>query len=141
MARRNSRELVDISGTPAAFDGLVYHARRGNLRPELQPFANRLSKRWRRNTAPVLAMASLHADGQVREAAVAGMAAHPRPEYAPFLAERAVDWAEPVREQALGALHRMLMNDKFGYRAQFSKSLNRLSQRRHADGLRNLLRP
>jgi hypothetical protein len=114
MARRTSHELTNITSEPAAFDGLVYHARRGNLRTELQPFADRLGKWWRWNSASVLAIASLHADGHVREAAVARMGAHPQPAYVPFLAERAVDWVKPVREQALAGLRRMLAHDKRG---------------------------
>ncbi|MBS2962054.1 hypothetical protein KGA66_03270 [Actinocrinis puniceicyclus] len=52
----------------------------------------------------VLAVASLAADGWVRERAVAAMGVRPVPELMPFLVLRTADWAGPVRERACAAL-------------------------------------
>ena len=52
----------------------------------------------------VVAVASLAADGRVRERAVAAMGALRVPELVPFIVLRTADWAAPVRERASAAL-------------------------------------
>jgi hypothetical protein len=63
----------------------------------------------RLNQGPLsVALASLAADGRVREAAVSAMAATPDPELLPFLVLRTTDWVPQVRDRAFHALTRAL---------------------------------
>ncbi|MEV4133727.1 hypothetical protein AB0J72_16340 [Dactylosporangium sp. NPDC049742] len=136
LRRRSPIALAQLSSRPALIDGLFFHARRGDLRRELQPFADRLRKR----SNPVTrALASLHPDGHVREAAVSAMVERPRPEYVPFLAERAVEWVEPVRRRALAGLHKMLTEQPARYRPLVARELPRFAARRHGPALAALL--
>jgi len=145
LRRRTSRGsavgLNNMSTRPALIDGLIYHARRGELRSELQPFADRVSRRVARPDPVAWALASLHADGHVREAAVARMAARPRPEYVPFLVERAVEWVAPVRGRALPALRTMLAEHADRYRPLVARELPRIAARRHAADVMTLFEP
>ncbi|WP_344511736.1 hypothetical protein [Dactylosporangium maewongense] len=136
LRRRSPIALAQLSSRPALIDGLFFHARRGDLRRELQPFADRL----RKCPNPVTrALASLHPDGHVCEAAVSAMVERPRPEYVPFLAERAVEWVEPVRRRALAGLHRMLTEQPARYRPLVARELSRFAARRHGPALAALL--
>jgi hypothetical protein len=136
LRRRPPIALAQLSDRPAVIGGLFFHARRGDLRPELQPFADRVGQR----PNPVTwALASLHADGHVREAAVSGMVKRPRPEYVPFLSERAVEWVEPVRLRALAGLRKMLTEQPARYRPLVARELPRLAARRYAAALAALL--
>lgn len=58
-----------------------------------------------------VALASLHADGHVREHAVRAMQARPDPLFAPFLVLRAVDWVRQVRDPARYAVATLLAED------------------------------
>ncbi|MER7280577.1 hypothetical protein ABT369_39670 [Dactylosporangium sp. NPDC000244] len=69
------------------------------------------------------------------------MAERPRPEYVPFLAERAVEWVEPVRLRALAGLREMLTEQPARYRPLVARELPRLAARRHAAALAALLEP
>ncbi|GAA3250546.1 hypothetical protein ACFO1B_40245 [Dactylosporangium siamense] len=129
-------DLVDHS---AAINGLIFHARRRDLRAELQPFADRVLAAAPRPDPVASALASLHEDGHVREAAVAGMAARPLPEHVPFLVERAVDWVEPVRVRALRVLRDLLAAHPDRYRPLIAGALPRVAARRHAAGLAGLV--
>jgi hypothetical protein len=57
------------------------------------------------------ALASMHPDGHVREAAVAAMARGARPEFVPFLVLRSTDWVGAVAGRARGALGELLEAD------------------------------
>ena len=59
----------------------------------------------------VLAVASMSADGRVRERAVVAFGARPVPELMPFLVLRTADWVGPVRERACAALAIALHRD------------------------------
>jgi hypothetical protein len=130
--------LADLVSRPALLDGLMFHARRGQLRAELQPFADRAD---RRSDPLATALASLHADGFVREAAVAAMATRSRWEFVPFLLERAVEWVEPVRARALAALAEMLAEPSDPHRLPVARGYRRVAARRHAPALAALLDP
>lgn len=54
------------------------------------------------------ALASLHPDGRVREAAVARMLTEPCPGSAPFLVLRTCDWVRPVRDRARAGIALLL---------------------------------
>ncbi|MGX6601461.1 hypothetical protein ACWKSP_04880 [Micromonosporaceae bacterium Da 78-11] len=137
-ARRTRPVALALLDEPQLVDGLIFHARRGHLRAELQPFADRV--RGDARPDPVaLVFASVHADGHVREAAVAAMAARPRPEYVPFLVERAVEWVEPVRARALATLHDLLTAEPGTYRPLIIVEFPRVAARRHAPALAALL--
>ncbi|MFE2581747.1 HEAT repeat domain-containing protein [Streptomyces sp. NPDC059378] len=127
--RRAAGVLVELSGCARLMDGLFFHARRreiGGL-PELggEPL------NW--------ALASLNPDGYVRAAAVAEMGRTPRPEFVPFLVERAVERVDAVRSAALSVLREMLADE--AARVQIARSFSRVTNRRHAGGLAELLGP
>ena len=136
LRRRAPIALAQLSDRPAVIDGLIFHAQRGDLRRELQPFADRIRQRA---NAVTRSLASLHADGHVREAAVSRMVKRPRPEYVPFLTERAVEWVEPVRLRALAGLRKMCIEQPNRYRPLVARELPRLAARRHAAALTQLL--
>ena len=140
--RRATGALIQISDRPALIDGLIFHARRGDLGVELQPFADRVRRIARPHPDAVAwALASLHLDGHVRQAAVAGMAARPLPVYVPFLVERAVEWVEPVRGRSLAALREMIAEQPGRYRPLLAQDFSRVAARRHAAALAALLEP
>ncbi|MER7004087.1 hypothetical protein ABT297_13730 [Dactylosporangium sp. NPDC000555] len=58
----------------------------------------------RSHTTLTSALASLHADGHVREAAVVAMGDQLRPAHLRFLVQLAVDWVPEVRAAALRVL-------------------------------------
>lgn len=69
-------------------------------------------------TAPgpiVVALASTHRDGRVRERAVAAMLHRPSPELMPFLVLRTGDWVAPVRDRARAGLALLLADDPARY--------------------------
>ncbi len=140
--RRATIVLIQISDRPALIDGLIFHARRGDLGPELQPFADRVRGiAGPHPDAVAWALASLHGDGHVRQAAVAGMTARPLTVYVPFLVERAVEWVEPVRDRSLAALRAMLAGQPGRYRPVLAREFSRVAARRHATALASLLEP
>lgn len=104
-ARRRTRVALElIAANERLMDGLFVHCRRNEV--SVAVFADRLGRFGTGKHAPVLA--SLHPDGQVREAAVKAMALRLRPAYVPFLVERAVDWVPEVRTAAHDVLRAQL---------------------------------
>src|SRR5690349_10587266 len=99
--RRAAGALVVLSGCANLLDGLFYHARRCEI--DGLPGTGKEPLTW--------VLASLHPDGHVRESAVAAMGRVPRPEFVPFLVERAVERVDTVRGAALSALREMLADE------------------------------
>ncbi|QLQ40531.2 hypothetical protein [Micromonospora robiginosa] len=103
--------LALVAGAPGLVVRLDEHARSapwyGRHRdPVWQRIVGRLS------AGPVAtALASTHADGRIREQAVAAMADRPYPEVVPFLVVRAADWVAPVRNRARAGLALVLADD------------------------------
>jgi hypothetical protein len=127
--RKAAAALVELSGCARLLDGLFFHARRreiGGL-PGLgdEPLS------W--------VLASVNPDGYVRAAAVAAMGRAPRPEFVPFLVERAVERVGAVRSAALEVLRKMLADE--AARVPIARSFSRVAGRRHAGGLAELLGP
>jgi len=127
--RRAAGALVVLSGCAKLLDGLFFHARRREIdglpRTGEQPLA------W--------ALASLHPDGHVRADAVAAMGRSPRPEFVPFLVERAVERVDAVRGAALSVLREMLADGSA--RQAIARSFSRVTGRRYAAGIADLLGP
>jgi hypothetical protein len=63
----------------------------------------------------VVALASTHRDGRIRERAVGAMLHRPSPELMPFLALRTGDWVAPVRDRARAGLALLLADDPGTY--------------------------
>jgi hypothetical protein len=127
--RRAAGALVVLSGCAMVLDGLFFHARRGEIGGLPETGQEPLS--W--------VLASLHPDGHVRESAVAAMGRAPRPEFVPFLLERAVERVDVVREAALSALREMLADESV--REPIARSFSRVIGRQRAEGIAELLRP
>jgi len=127
--RRAAGALVVLSGCAKLLDGLFFHARRreiGGL-----PDSSKEPLAW--------ALASLHPDGRVRESAVAAMGRAPRPEFVPFLVERAVERVDAVRGAALSALREVLADESA--REPIARSFSRVTGRQRAAGIAELLGP
>jgi hypothetical protein len=121
--------LAALAGCPRLLDGLLFHGRRHELAMPPVP-ANAWSA----------AMATLHAEGRVREAAIAWIAARPEPGHLMFLMERAVDRAAPVRERALATLAGLLAAHP-QIRPSAQEWLPRIAGRRHAAAVAALIVP
>jgi HEAT repeat protein len=63
----------------------------------------------------VVALASTHRDGRIRERAVTVLLDRPSPELMPFLALRTGDWVTPVRDRARAGLALLLADDPGTY--------------------------
>ncbi|MEV6305177.1 hypothetical protein AB0M02_37595 [Actinoplanes sp. NPDC051861] len=113
--------LTELSHDPRLMDGLFFHARRREIAGLPEPGTEPLS--W--------ALASLHPNGYVREAAVAAMGRAPRFEFVPFLVERAVERVDAVRSAALAALRQIPAGAS-------AESFARVAARRHAGDLAEL---
>ncbi|MEU4242680.1 HEAT repeat domain-containing protein [Actinoplanes sp. NPDC026619] len=127
--RRANGVLVELSGCAQSLDGLFFHARRREIAGLPEPGDEPLS--W--------ALASLHPDGHVRAAAVTAMGRAPRPEFVPFLVERAVERVDAVRSAALTVLREMLTDETT--RVPIARSFSRVAGRRRAFELADLLGP
>jgi hypothetical protein len=127
--RRAAGALVVLSGCAKLLDGLFFHARRREI--EGLPATGEEPLAW--------VLASLHPDGHVRAGAVAAMGRSPRPEFVPFLVERAVERVDAVRGAALSALGEMLADESA--REPIARSFSRVAGRRHAAGIAGLLGP
>ncbi|BCY09061.1 hypothetical protein [Actinoplanes sp. L3-i22] len=126
---RAAAALAGLQDCAKSLDGLFLHARRRELAGLPEPGDTPLS--W--------ALASLHPDGHVREAAVNAMGRQPQSVFAPFLVERAVDHVGAVRSAALAGL-RALLADESAW-MPVARSYRRVAGRRHADALAELLGP
>ncbi|MDG6105600.1 hypothetical protein Daura_13365 [Dactylosporangium aurantiacum] len=134
-ARRRSRVALDaIAAEQRLMDGLIVHCRRRQV--SVAVFAGRLG-RWGAG-ALTPALASLHPDGRVREAAVTAMGRRTRAGHLPFLVERAVDWVPQVRAAAHGVL-RTLLERRPQLLAPAGPAAARVARRRHAPALQRLL--
>ena len=133
-ARRRSRIALGLIATNAILmDGLFVHSRRREI--SVAVFGDRL----RRFGAGVLvpALASLHPDGRIRQAAVTAMSWRFRPAHLPFLIERAVDWVPAVRSAAHDILGKQLRRRDLLRRA--TTSYARVARRKHAPELERLI--
>jgi hypothetical protein len=126
-ARRRVRiALTAIGGDVRLLDGLFVHCRQRQL--SVDAFT-----RPGRSTLNA-ALASLHPDGRIREAAVAAMGRRMRPEHVPFLMERTVDWVPEVRIAALEVLRK-----KTELWPQARSAYTRVARRKHAPAVAELL--
>ncbi|WP_027344866.1 hypothetical protein [Hamadaea tsunoensis] len=132
--RRSAAMLEFLAAQPALRAGLFHHAHRGEL--DLSTFVERLAADPR--DPLVAALSSLHADGRVRERAVAAMASAPHRGHVPFLVERAVEWAPQVRSAALTALRDQLAAGPLILQ-DLRREYARVERRRHAPGVAELL--
>ncbi|MBB2947764.1 hypothetical protein FB565_007535 [Actinoplanes lutulentus] len=129
--------LRKLSTHPYLLDGLVHHARRGDLAEQLRLFAAAAVLPG----APPLAcaLASLDRNGYVRERAVRAMGRQPAPEFVPFLVERAVDAVEPVRAAALSLLRALIDAEPAVYQEALASAASRIERRRHAPAVLALI--
>ncbi|GAA2332429.1 hypothetical protein [Dactylosporangium salmoneum] len=133
--RRRSRVALDvIVADERLLEGLIVHCRRREISVEV--FAERLGRRGAGGLAP--ALASLHADGRAREAAVLVMGRRVRPAHLPFLVERAVDWVPEVRAAAHEVL-RTRLGQNLELRLRARHAYERVARRKHAPALAQLI--
>jgi hypothetical protein len=126
-ARRRVRiALTAIGGDARLLDGLFVHCRQRRLSVDAFTRPNRSTLH--------AALASLHPDGRIRQAAVAAMGRRMRPEHMPFLMERAVDWVPEVRAAALGVLQ-----ERAEMWPQARSAYQRVARRKHAPAVAELL--
>ncbi|MFI1992084.1 hypothetical protein [Actinoplanes sp. NPDC020271] len=126
---RAAAALTGLHTCAKSLDGLFFHARRRELDGLLKLSDTPLS--W--------ALASLHPDGHVREAAVAAMGRKLQTAFVPFLVERAVDHVGAVRSAAMAGLRAMLADESAWM--PVARSYRRVAARRHAAALADLLGP
>ncbi|MBB5874300.1 hypothetical protein F4553_007734 [Allocatelliglobosispora scoriae] len=106
--------LTLLVGTPKAVARLDENARRRlwwspRSRPAIDAVMSHLNSSA---IGPIgLALASTHADGRVRETAVARIVAAPVAELMPFLLLRTTDWVQQVRDRARAGLALLLADD------------------------------
>jgi hypothetical protein len=125
--RRALVALKTIAENERLLDGLIFHSRHGHV--DLAVFSRRLSAPGA--SSLVAALASLHPDGHIREAAVRAMARRLRPAHLPFLLERAVDWFPQVRTLAQTAL-RFELARRPALLPQARSAYARIARRAHA---------
>ncbi|MGK5741275.1 hypothetical protein [Micromonospora sp. URMC 103] len=113
LARSALRLVANVPGLVSRLDG---HARQASWHRPYQEL-RRVDARFSSTTlGPVaIALASMHADGRIRERAVAAMRDRPYPELVPFLVLRTADWVKPVRDRARAGLALVLADDPTGY--------------------------
>jgi hypothetical protein len=134
-ARRRSRvALAAIAADRQLMNGLFIHTRHRHL--SVAVFAARLGRAG--SGALVPALASLHSDGRIRQAAVIEMGDRLSPASLPFLFERTVDWAPEVRAAARDTLRTQLRHQPDllpTARAAYA----RIARRKHAAEVGQLL--
>lgn len=126
--------LAVVSAVPRAVLRLDESARGPCYAPPV-PWVAHAGHRFTSGSGGVIAtaLASLHADGRVREAAVTRMVTDAVPESAPFLVLRSADWVRQVRSRARAGLSVLLHDAPLDFLPAAAPMAAMISRRWRAD--------